>query len=210
VPRLPKIKINIERRSYSTISTTLDLEPQDPQAQAAATAPAAPDVHHEEEDQLALEATSTPLRRIPESPRREGQVSHRRHRRQVPGRAARRHQAAKSKGILPFRELSLAIEPKELKVGRHPGSHDPPDRRPGGQLYLSEAPRPCPQDLGKGSSKRHDNDEVIEATVTQKSSRAAFWSTSALRGFVPGVRRSVRTARRQNLDELVRQEACGS
>jgi len=183
--------------SYFTITSTLDLEPQDPQAQAAATAPAAPEVHHEPEveDQLALE------QRLYEESLKvldEGQV--------LTGVIVAKYQdellvdiGGKSEGILPFRELSLAIEPKELKVGDtlEVMIHRIDDQD--GQLYLSER-RARALKTWEKVIEAHDNDEVIEATVTQVV-KGGVLVDLGMRGFVPASQ--IRRQPVGNLDELV-------
>jgi small subunit ribosomal protein S1 len=72
----------------------------------------------------------------------------------------------KSEGILSFRELSLAIEPKELKVGDtlEVMIHRIDDQD--GTLFLSER-RARALKTWEKVIQAHENDEVIEATVTQ-------------------------------------------
>ena len=127
VPRLPKIKIN--ERSTHTISATISPETPAPNDPAAPTATV-----NEEEDQLALE------QRLYEESLKvldEGQV--------LVGVIVAKYQdellvdiGGKSEGILPFRELSLIIEPKELSVGDKLEVMIHRIDENDGQLYLSE------------------------------------------------------------------------
>ncbi|HMD01938.1 MAG TPA: S1 RNA-binding domain-containing protein, partial [Candidatus Baltobacteraceae bacterium] len=72
----------------------------------------------------------------------------------------------KSEGVLSFRELSLAVEPKELRVGDklEVMIHRIDDQD--GTLFLSERRARALKTWEKVIAA-HDNDEVIEATVTQ-------------------------------------------
>jgi len=175
--------INITIGSYATITSTRDLDSQEPQSQAdtpetQAAAPAAP-VFHEEEDQLALEQ-----RMYEESLKvlDEGQV--------LTGVIVAKYQdellvdiGGKSEGILPFRELSLAIEPKELKVGDtlEVMIHRIDDQD--GSLFLSERRARALKTWEKVIAA-HENDEVIEATVTQVV-KGGVLVDLGMRGFVP-------------------------
>jgi 4-hydroxy-3-methylbut-2-enyl diphosphate reductase len=105
----------------------------------------------------------------------------------------------KSEGILPFRELSLAIEPKELKVGDtlEVMIHRIDDQD--GSLFLSER-RARALKTWEKVIEAHDHDEVIEATVTQVV-KGGVLVDLGMRGFVPASQ--IRRQPVGNLDELV-------
>jgi small subunit ribosomal protein S1 len=161
-------------RSTHTISATI-----------APETPAPVPELNEEEDQLALE------QRLYEESLKvldEGQV--------LTGVIVAKYQdellvdiGGKSEGILPFRELSLAIEPKELVVGDKLEVMIHRIDENDGQLYLSER-----------RARAHDNDEVIEATVTQVV-KGGVLVDLGMRGFVPASQ--IRRQPVGNLDELV-------
>jgi small subunit ribosomal protein S1 len=104
----------------------------------------------------------------------------------------------KSEGTLPFRELSLAIEPKELNVGDrlevmiHRIDDD-------GALFLSER-RARALKTWEKVIQAHEQDEVIEATVTQVV-KGGVLVDLGMRGFVPASQ--IRRQPVGNLDELV-------
>jgi small subunit ribosomal protein S1 len=152
-------------------------------------------VQHEEEDQLALE------QRLYEESLKvldEGQV--------LNGIIVAKYQdellvdiGGKSEGFLPFRELSLAIEPKELKVGDtlEVMIHRIDDLD--GTLFLSER-RARALKTWEKVIEAHDRDEVIEATVTQVV-KGGVLVDLGMRGFVPASQ--IRRQPVGNLDELV-------
>lgn len=104
----------------------------------------------------------------------------------------------KSEGTLPFRELSLAIDPKTLKVGDklevmiHRIDED-------GELLLSER-RARALKTWEKVIEAHEHDEVIEATVTQVV-KGGVLVDLGMRGFVPASQ--IRRQPVGNLDELV-------
>jgi 4-hydroxy-3-methylbut-2-enyl diphosphate reductase len=104
----------------------------------------------------------------------------------------------KSEGTLPFRELSLAIDPKTLKVGDklevmiHRIDDD-------GELLLSER-RARALKTWEKVIDAHEQDEVIEATVTQVV-KGGVLVDLGMRGFVPASQ--IRRQPVGNLDELV-------
>jgi small subunit ribosomal protein S1 len=104
----------------------------------------------------------------------------------------------KSEGTLPFRELSLAIDPKALKVGDklevmiHRIDED-------GELLLSER-RARALKTWEKVIEAHERDEVIEATVTQVV-KGGVLVDLGMRGFVPASQ--IRRQPVGNLDELV-------
>jgi ribosomal protein S1 len=104
----------------------------------------------------------------------------------------------KSEGFLSFRELSLAIEPKDLKVGDklevmiHRIDEE-------GTLFLSERRARALKTWEKVIAA-HDNDEVIEATVTQVV-KGGVLVDLGMRGFVPASQ--IRRQPVGNLEELV-------
>ncbi len=107
----------------------------------------------------------------------------------------------KSEGVLPFRELSLAVEPKTLKVGDtlEVMIHRIDDMD--GTLYLSER-RARALKTWEKVIEAHQNDEVIEATVTQVV-KGGVLVDLGMRGFVPASQ--IRRQPVGNLDELVGQ-----
>jgi small subunit ribosomal protein S1 len=104
----------------------------------------------------------------------------------------------KSEGFLSFHELSRAVEPKELKVGDklEVMIHRIDDE---GTLYLSER-RARALKTWEKVIKAHENDEVIEATVTQVV-KGGVLVDLGMRGFVPASQ--IRHQPTGNLDELV-------
>jgi small subunit ribosomal protein S1/4-hydroxy-3-methylbut-2-en-1-yl diphosphate reductase len=108
----------------------------------------------------------------------------------------------KSEGVLPFRELSLAVEPKTLKVGDtlEVMIHRIDDMD--GTLYLSER-RARALKTWEKVIEAHQNDEVIEATVTQVV-KGGVLVDLGMRGFVPASQ--IRRQPVGNLDELVGQK----
>ena len=105
----------------------------------------------------------------------------------------------KSEGILSFRELSLAIDAKELRVGDklEVMIHRIDDQD--GTLFLSER-RARALKTWEKVIEAHDNDEVIEATVTQVV-KGGVLVDLGMRGFVPASQ--IRRQPVGNLDELV-------
>jgi ribosomal protein S1 len=171
-------------RSTHTISATITPETPAPTPELT-----------EEEDQLALE------QRLYEESLKvldEGQV--------LTGVIVAKYQdellvdiGGKSEGILPFRELSLAIEPKELSVGDKLEVMIHRIDENDGQLYLSER-RARALKTWEKVIEAHDNDEVIEATVTQVV-KGGVLVDLGMRGFVPASQ--IRRQPVGNLDELV-------
>ena len=104
----------------------------------------------------------------------------------------------KSEGFLSFRELSLAIDPKEQKVGDklevmiHRIDEE-------GTLFLSERRARALKTWEKVIAA-HENDEVIEATVTQVV-KGGVLVDLGMRGFVPASQ--IRRQPVGNLDELI-------
>jgi len=111
----------------------------------------------------------------------------------------------KSEGILPFRELSLIIEPKELSVGDKLEVMIHRIDENDGQLYLSER-RARALKTWEKVIEAHDNDEVIEATVTQVV-KGGVLVDLGMRGFVPASQ--IRRQPVGNLDELVGKKQVG-
>ncbi|HEV3156034.1 MAG TPA: S1 RNA-binding domain-containing protein [Candidatus Baltobacteraceae bacterium] len=107
----------------------------------------------------------------------------------------------KSEGILSFRELSLAIEPKDLKVGDKLEVMIHRIDEQDGTLFLSERRARALKTWEKVISA-HENDEVIEATVTQVV-KGGVLVDLGMRGFVPASQ--IRRQPVGNLDELVGQ-----
>jgi ribosomal protein S1 len=105
----------------------------------------------------------------------------------------------KSEGILSFRELSLAIEPKELRVGDklEVMIHRIDDQD--GTLFLSER-RARALKTWEKVIEAHEQDEVIEATVTQVV-KGGVLVDLGMRGFVPASQ--IRRQPVGNLEELV-------
>jgi 4-hydroxy-3-methylbut-2-enyl diphosphate reductase len=105
----------------------------------------------------------------------------------------------KSEGILSFRELSLAIDPKELHVGDklEVMIHRIDDQD--GTLFLSERRARALKTWEKVIAA-HEADEVIEATVTQVV-KGGVLVDLGMRGFVPASQ--IRRQPVGNLDELV-------
>jgi 4-hydroxy-3-methylbut-2-enyl diphosphate reductase len=107
----------------------------------------------------------------------------------------------KSEGYLSFRELSLAVDPKLAKVGDklevmiHRIDDD-------GTVYLSER-RARALKTWEKVIDAHNNDEVIEATVTQVV-KGGVLVDLGMRGFVPASQ--IRRQPVGNLDELVGQQ----
>src|SRR5271155_2581365 len=105
----------------------------------------------------------------------------------------------KSEGVLPFRELSLAVDPKLLKVGDslEVMIHRIDDMD--GTLYLSER-RARALKTWEKVIEAHEHDEVIEATVTQVV-KGGVLVDLGMRGFVPASQ--IRRQPVGNLDELI-------
>lgn len=108
----------------------------------------------------------------------------------------------KSEGVLPFRELSLAIDPKAVRVGDtiEVMIHRIDDMD--GTLFLSER-RARALKTWEKVIEAHDRDEVIEATVTQVV-KGGVLVDLGMRGFVPASQ--IRRQPVGNLDELVGQK----
>ena len=104
----------------------------------------------------------------------------------------------KSEGILPFRELSLAVDPKLLNVG---GTLEVMIHRidQDGALFLSER-RARALKTWENVIAAHERDDVIEATVTQVV-KGGVLVDLGMRGFVPASQ--IRRQPVGNLDELV-------
>ena len=150
---------------------------------------------HEEEDQLALEQQlyEDSLKVLD-----EGQV--------LSGLIVAKYQdellvdiGGKSEGTLPFKELSLAVEPKDLKVGDtlEVMIHRIDDND--GTLFLSER-RARALKTWEKVIEAHEHDEVIEATVTQVV-KGGVLVDLGMRGFVPASQ--IRRQPIGNLEELV-------
>jgi small subunit ribosomal protein S1 len=107
----------------------------------------------------------------------------------------------KSEGILGFRELSLAIEPKELKIGDKLEVMIHRIDENDGTLFLSERRARALKTWEKVIAA-HDADEVIEATVTQVV-KGGVLVDLGMRGFVPASQ--IRRQPVGNLDELIGQ-----
>ncbi|MBC5829233.1 MAG: S1 RNA-binding domain-containing protein [Candidatus Eremiobacteraeota bacterium] len=105
----------------------------------------------------------------------------------------------KSEGTLPFRELSLAIDPKQLKVNDTLEVMIHRIDEQDGSLFLSERRARALKTWEKVIGA-HDNDEVIEATVTQVV-KGGVLVDLGMRGFVPASQ--IRRQPVGNLDELV-------
>jgi len=105
----------------------------------------------------------------------------------------------KSEGILSFRELSLAIDPKSLGVGDklEVMIHRIDDQD--GTLFLSER-RARALKTWEKVIQAHESDQVIEATVTQVV-KGGVLVDLGMRGFVPASQ--IRRQPVGNLDELV-------
>ena len=157
----------------------------------------APPEIHEEEDQLALE------QRLYEESLRvldEGQV--------LSGVIVQKDKdellvdvGGKSEGVLPFRELSLAIEPKLLKVGDRLEVMVHRIDELDGTLFLSER-RARALKTWEKVIEAHEHDQVIEATVTQVV-KGGVLVDLGMRGFVPASQ--IRRQPVGNLDELINQ-----
>jgi small subunit ribosomal protein S1 len=168
-------------RKYHTISTT----------------EIAPEHLEEEEDQLALE------QRLYEESLKvldEGQV--------LTGLIVQKDKdellvdvGGKSEGVLPSRELSLAIDFKTLKVGDTLEVMIHRIDEMDGTLFLSERRARALKTWEKVIAA-HDNDEVIEATVTQVV-KGGVLVDLGMRGFVPASQ--IRRQPVGNLEELVGQ-----
>ncbi len=105
----------------------------------------------------------------------------------------------KSEGTLPFRELSLAIDPKQLKVNDTLEVMIHRIDEQDGSLFLSERRARALKTWEKVIAA-HENDEVIEATVTQVV-KGGVLVDLGMRGFVPASQ--IRRQPVGNLDELV-------
>ncbi|MHB8461289.1 MAG: 30S ribosomal protein S1 [Vulcanimicrobiaceae bacterium] len=157
----------------------------------------APPEIHEEEDQLALE------QRLYEESLRvldEGQV--------LNGVIVQKDKdellvdvGGKSEGVLPFRELSLAVEPKLLKVGDRLEVMVHRIDELDGTLFLSER-RARALKTWEKVIEAHEHDQVIEATVTQVV-KGGVLVDLGMRGFVPASQ--IRRQPVGNLDELINQ-----
>ena len=108
----------------------------------------------------------------------------------------------KSEGVLPFRELSLAIDPKGLKVGDSLEVMIHRIDEMDGMLFLSER-RARALKTWEKVIQAHENDEVIEATVTQVV-KGGVLVDLGMRGFVPASQ--IRRQPVGNLEELVGQK----
>ncbi len=107
----------------------------------------------------------------------------------------------KSEGVLPFRELSLAIDPKLLRVGDTVEVMVHRIDELDGTLFLSER-RARALKTWEKVIQAHERDEVIEATVTQVV-KGGVLVDLGMRGFVPASQ--IRRQPVGNLDELVGQ-----
>lgn len=107
----------------------------------------------------------------------------------------------KSEGVLPFRELSLIIDHKTLKVGDSLEVMVHRIDELDGTLFLSER-RARALKTWEKVIEAHEHDEVIEATVTQVV-KGGVLVDLGMRGFVPASQ--IRRQPVGNLDELVGQ-----
>lgn len=107
----------------------------------------------------------------------------------------------KSEGVLPFKELSLAIEPKMLKVGDTIEVMIHRIDELDGTLFLSER-RARALKTWENVIEAHDRDQIIEATVTQVV-KGGVLVDLGMRGFVPASQ--IRRQPVGNLDELLGQ-----
>jgi small subunit ribosomal protein S1 len=107
----------------------------------------------------------------------------------------------KSEGVLPFRELSLAVDPKVLRVGDKLEVMIHRIDEMDGTLFLSER-RARALKTWEKVIDAHNNDEVIEATVTQVV-KGGVLVDLGMRGFVPASQ--IRRQPVGNLDELIGQ-----
>jgi small subunit ribosomal protein S1 len=107
----------------------------------------------------------------------------------------------KSEGVLPFRELSLAVDPKVLRVGDSLEVMVHRIDELDGTLFLSERRARALKTWEKVIAA-HDRDEVIEATVTQVV-KGGVLVDLGMRGFVPASQ--IRRQPVGNLDELIGQ-----
>ncbi len=107
----------------------------------------------------------------------------------------------KSEGVLPFRELSLAIDPKAVQVGDTIEVMVHRIDEVDGTLFLSER-RARALKTWEKVIEAHDRDEVIEATVTQVV-KGGVLVDLGMRGFVPASQ--IRRQPVGNLDELIGQ-----
>ncbi|MDQ2866396.1 MAG: S1 RNA-binding domain-containing protein [Candidatus Eremiobacteraeota bacterium] len=108
----------------------------------------------------------------------------------------------KSEGVLPFRELSLAIDSKTLKVGDSLEVMIHRIDEMDGTLFLSER-RARALKTWEKVIEAHERDEVIEATVTQVV-KGGVLVDLGMRGFVPASQ--IRRQPVGNLDELIGQK----
>ncbi len=107
----------------------------------------------------------------------------------------------KSEGVLPFRELSLAVDPRTLRVGDSLEVMVHRIDEMDGTLFLSER-RARALKTWEKVIEAHDRDEVIEATVTQVV-KGGVLVDLGMRGFVPASQ--IRRQPVGNLEELVGQ-----
>jgi small subunit ribosomal protein S1 len=107
----------------------------------------------------------------------------------------------KSEGILPFKELSLAVDPKTLKVGDRLEVMVHRIDEIDGTLFLSER-RARALKTWEQVIEAHDRDEIIEATVTHVV-KGGVLVDLGMRGFVPASQ--IRRQPVGNLDELLGQ-----
>ncbi|NNM92424.1 MAG: S1 RNA-binding domain-containing protein [Candidatus Eremiobacteraeota bacterium] len=108
----------------------------------------------------------------------------------------------KSEGVLPFRELSLAIDPKSLKVGDSLEVMIHRIDELDGTLFLSER-RARALKTWEKVIESHERDEVIEATVTQVV-KGGVLVDLGMRGFVPASQ--IRRQPVGNLEETIGQQ----
>ncbi len=108
----------------------------------------------------------------------------------------------KSEGVLPFKELSLAVDPKTLKVGDALEVMIHRIDELDGTLFLSER-RARALKTWEQVIEAHDLDQVIEATVTHVV-KGGVLVDLGMRGFVPASQ--IRRQPVGNLDELLGQQ----
>jgi 4-hydroxy-3-methylbut-2-enyl diphosphate reductase len=107
----------------------------------------------------------------------------------------------KSEGVLPFKELSLAVDPKTLRVGDTLEVMVHRIDELDGTLFLSER-RARALKTWEQVIEAHDRDQVIEATVTHVV-KGGVLVDLGMRGFVPASQ--IRRQPVGDLDELLGQ-----
>ncbi len=107
----------------------------------------------------------------------------------------------KSEGVLPFKELSLAVDPKTLRIGDRLEVMVHRIDELDGTLFLSER-RARALKTWEQVIEAHDRDQVIEATVTHVV-KGGVLVDLGMRGFVPASQ--IRRQPVGDLDELLGQ-----